>query len=192
MSRETRRRTGAALALVALMSIAGCSTLPTSPRPEVTPHDRSAAPAASAPAVELAEPTGLLPDPTAAISVTRVIIGSIGGRITAGNFTVVIPPLAVLGTVSVKVTQPDASKPYVDLSILPDAANSFRIPVTLVANASPMTRDNLAKAYISWFNPATGRWEPKPSKVDLERRTVSCPLQHFSTYRVESGSKAGW
>ena len=192
MSRETRRRTGTALALFALMAAVGCSSLPTGPRPEATGDAGSEGQRASA-AVDTAEPAGLLPGTTAtAISVTRVVVGSLGSRITAGNFTVVIPPLAVLGTVTVKVTQPDASKPVVSLRILPETANSFRIPVTLVANASPMSRDMLAKATISWFNPATGRWEPMPSKVDLERRTVSCPLQHFSEYAVQVDGKAGW
>lgn len=192
MSRETRRMTATALALVALMSVAGCSNLPTGPQREATADAGSEAQSTAAAPIEISEPSGLLPALNPVISVTRMIVGMIGGRVSAGNFTVVIPPLAVLGTVTIKVTQPDALKPVVDLNILPASANIFRIPVTLVANASPMSTDMLAKAYIAWFNPATGRWEPMPSKVDLERRTVSCPLQHFSIYRVEVGSKAGW
>lgn len=42
--------------------------------------------------------------------------------------------------------------------------------------------------------PATKAWGPvEGSTVDLAKRTVSAPLQHFSAYAVgPKGGKAGW
>jgi hypothetical protein len=56
-----------------------------------------------------------------------------------------------------------------------------------------MDRSLLSVACISYYNPSTGKWEPvSGSVVSVATLTVSAPLSHFSTYRVESGGKAGW
>jgi len=186
MSRDSRRNIHVALALMALIAGVGCSSLPTRPAAQAPPT--AAGPdTTSADLGAKSSPISIRPATT-----TRTINGTLGGLVSAGNFTVVIPPLAVSGTVTVTVSQPDVSKPYVNLEISPPSANGFLVPVTLIADAAPMSTKTLAAAYVSWFNPSTGKWQPMPSKVDLASRTVSCPLQHFSTYGVESGGKAGW
>lgn len=188
MSRESRTRLHAAVALTALVAGMGCSSLPTAPTPEV------ASESAPAGAGQGAGPAALLPlQPTSPVTSTRQIYGVVGGLVSAGNFTVVIPPFALPGVATVRVTQPDPSKPYVNLDIFPASANKFRIPVILIANAAPMSQPKLAVAYIVRFNPSTRTWERMPSsEVNLLNRTVICPLEHFSTYGVESGGKAGW
>jgi hypothetical protein len=124
---------------------------------------------------------------------SKTIYGVLGGTVKAGNFTVVVPPLAVSGTATVTVIQPDPEKPYVELRISPSSANKFRTPVMLVANAPLMSALRLQSACISWYNPATGAWEPmSASTVNLDAQSIACPLWHFSNYRVESGGKAGW
>ena len=48
---------------------------------------------------------------------------------------------------------------------------------------------------IVWLNPATNTWTPVAgSTVDLNRKIVTAPLQHFSAYAVGPivGGKAGW
>jgi hypothetical protein len=51
----------------------------------------------------------------------------------------------------------------------------------------------LSVAQISWWNPATQKWEAvSGSSVSVLNLTVSAPLMHFSTYRVSGNGKAGW
>jgi len=175
------------LALGAIYVVAGCSQLPMSPvdgtmeqqvQPEVssTPQD-------VAPAEEVA----------AGVSRSKQIRGLLGGTVAAGDFTVIVPPLAVNGTVTVTVTQPDVDAPIVELDITPASANRFRLPVLLIAKASRMDRGLLSLAYISRFDPATEQWERIPGcTVSLLNLTVTAPLEHFSRYRVEAQGKAGW
>jgi hypothetical protein len=192
----TRMRVLAALATIALLGVAGCSSLPTGPRSGVVSSRGDTG----------AEPAGLmllpevLPEPEpepqpgepVAVTSTRQIYGFAGGTVSAGNFSVVIPPLAIAGTATVKVIQPDASKPFVKLEIFPASANKFRVPVTLVAHGGPLSDVKLQSAYISWFNPATGKYERIQSSVILENHTVTATLKHFSEYAVEVDGKAGW
>lgn len=172
------------LAAMALALIAGCSALPTAPGPEMNAGTAVGDERGTAPAAMVA--------PQSATS-TKTIYGTIGGTVSAGDFTVVFPPLAISGTATVTVHQADLSKPYVDLEISPASANKFRLPVTLVANAARMDDGLLKVAYLSWYNPKTRRWEKVlTSSVNLVNRTVLAELRHFSKYRVESGGKAGW
>jgi len=180
-----------ALALAGLLAFAGCSNLPTKPAGLGAP-DPSAAVTAGGSSSEI---LGLTPTTTSTVSATttRTVIGLLGGVVNAGDFTVVIPPGAIAGTAAVTVSQPDRLHPVVQLSIAPLSANRFNLPVLLVANARTMDRSLLSVAYLSYFNPATGQWERvSGSAVSVLNLTVTAPLWHFSTYRVESGGKAGW
>lgn len=183
MSRESRTSVFAALATLALLGAAGCSSLPTAPRVDDT----------SAQAGGSAEPALLSPTTAQSASSTKLIYGAFGGRVSAGGFTVVIPPMAISGTATVRVTQRDVTKPYVSLEILPQSANKFRVPVLLIANAAPLSEARLSAAYISRFNPATGKWERMgTSSFSLLDHTVSATLSHFSEYAVQVDGKAGW
>lgn len=177
-----------ALGLAALILSAGCSNLPTGPR--LGPAS------AFAPEPGSAAPAGAYPMPVSqvtAVENSKTIYGLFGGTVNAGNFTVVVPPLAFSGVATVTVTQIDREKPYVELRISPASANKFRTPVTLIATAPLMSAVRLQAACISWYNPETKAWQPmSASTVDLGAATITCPLSHFSTYRVESGGKAGW
>jgi hypothetical protein len=173
------------LGLAVLLAAAGCSNLPTSP---VAPSPST--PAGSGGSSEILGLDGLLGS-TSSTTTTKTV-GLLGGTISAGDFTLVVPPLALSRTSTITVTQPDPASPVVELSISPASANGFRIPVILAANASKMERSLLSVACISYYNPTTGKWEPMSSMVSVASLTVSAPLSHFSTYRVSSGGKAGW
>jgi len=184
MRPSPRSRFAAVLLLAALILPAGCSNLPTPPTAPV-PSAGASSGAGSAPVL------GLLGS-TSTTTTTRTI-GLLGGVVSAGNFTVVVPAGALTTNASITVSQPDPAKPVVNLSIAPASANKFLLPVTLTANASPMDKSLLSVAYVSYYNPSTGSWEQVAnSSVSLLNLTVSAPLWHFSTYRVESGGKAGW
>ncbi|HEV8128039.1 MAG TPA: hypothetical protein VGQ14_00130 [Candidatus Eisenbacteria bacterium] len=171
------------LGLAVLLAAAGCSNLPTSP----------VAPTASAPVAsgESSQILGLLG--SSSTTTTTKTVGLLGGTLSAGDFTLVVPPLALTQTATITVRQPDPARPVVELSISPASANRFLVPVLLTGNASKMDRSLLSVACISYWNPATSKWEPvSGSTVSVATLTVSAPLSHFSTYRVESGGKAGW
>ena len=179
-----RRPVVAALLLAALILPSGCSNVPTAPTaPELSAN--------GSPSTESSQILGLLETSTS--TTTTKTLGILGGTLSAGNFTLVVPAGALTSTATITVSQPDLAHPVVNLSISPPSANRFLLPVLLTANASSMDRSLLSVAYISYYNPATGKWERVTnSSVSLLTLTVSAPLWHFSTYRVESGGKAGW
>lgn len=176
------------LVLAAGLFVAGCSSLPSSsnvtapaaPDPEVV--DTTATTATIAPS-----------KPTLSASRSMYLRAALGGTVRAGNFTVVVPPLALPDDAIVTVRQPDLSKPVVELSITPEDRNNFRLPVLLVADVSPMDSPLVSVSYLSWWNPVASKWEPvSGSTVNVAGLSVTAPLMHFSTYRVESNGKAGW
>jgi hypothetical protein len=189
-SRRTRFPQNLALGLAVMLAVAGCSDLPM--KPSLAPEpETSTATATGAPAEEVLG-LDLLGGSTSTTTKT-VTIGLLGGVVSVGNFTVVIPPAALLRTATITVSQPDLARPVVNLSISPASANRFLLPVLLVANAKPMNPALLSVATIGYYNPTTGKWETVPgSTVSILNLTVTAPLWHFSTYRVQSGGKAGW
>jgi hypothetical protein len=197
-----RKRTLGLLS-IALLLIAGCSMLPTAPQVNVPGHS-------SPGSMSLRDPDGggsggggtdpsptptPLPSPSPDVVVsaadTEPVMGLIGGVVEAGDFKVIVPPLAITGTATVRVDQPDVSKLEVDLSISPPARNSFNVPVQLVASVPSMSLKDLSASTIKWYNPSTQKWEEVDGvKVDLLTHTIVAPLWHFSQYKVEG--RAGW
>ena len=175
-----------ALVLAVLLAAAGCSNLPTSPM-----ASSPSTPVTTGGSQELLGLGDGLIGSTGTTEATKTLT-VLGGTISAGDFTLVVPPLALSRTATITVRQPDPSKPVVELSIAPASANGFRVPVLLAGNASKMDRSLISVACISYWNPTTSQWEPLQSTVSVATLTVSAPLSHFSTYRVESGGKAGW
>jgi len=127
---------------------------------------------------------------------TLQLVGSLGGVLSNGRWTVSIPANAVDGnaTVSLGVTSTTASD--CQLGIAPLSLNHFSTPVTLTVDCRGVSNDVLPGYVIRWLDPSTGRWVAVAgSKVDLTAKTVSAPLQHFSQYSVgpdPDGGKAGW
>src|SRR5689334_6215383 len=103
------------LALAGLFAFAGCSDLPTKPTGLGSP-DPGAAVTGGGSSSEI---LGFTTTTTSAVTVTttRTVVGLLGGVVNAGDFTVVIPPGAIAGTVAVTVSQPDRQHPVVQLSI---------------------------------------------------------------------------
>ena len=177
------------VAFAAVLFVAGCSSLPTAP---------SSTPGAASTVLGFDPPAGdpvddPAPAPTQAVSSSVYVRAVKGGLVRAGDFTVIVPPLALTGDAIVTVRQPDVTKPEVELSITPEQRNGFRVPVTLVADAKQVDRRLLRVTSIGWWNPATEAWERVPySSVSVLNLTVQAPLLHFSKYRVETDGRAGW
>ena len=181
MFRSLRTSLLLVLGTVALLALGGCSNMPTAPQLQ----DESGAIAASG----SAQPLGVTA--VTAASTTKTV-GLLGGTVSAGDFTVVIPPGALLRTCAVTVSQPDINHSTVQLSISPASANRFLVPVLLTAKANRLSPALLSLSCISYYNPTTGKWEDLASTVNLLNLSITTPLFHFSTYRVTSGGKAGW
>ena len=184
MLRRVRVSQGFVLGLTLLLAVAGCSNMPTAP----VPAQGSIASGGGAPAQVL----GLLGGGGSSTNSKTKTIGLLGGTVSAGDFTVVFLPGALLTPATVTVTQPDLAHSTVQLSISPASANHFLLPVLLTANARKMDPSLLSIARISYYNPSTGKWEDLASTVNILGLTVSTPLFHFSTYRVSVDGKAGW
>ncbi|HZI89656.1 MAG TPA: hypothetical protein VFD83_04305 [Candidatus Polarisedimenticolia bacterium] len=174
-----------ALVLALALAAAGCSNMPTQPL------ESSTAQTASNTNEESAQTLSLLGGSSTTTTRTATI-GILGGTVSAGDFTVLFPPGALTQQATVTVSQPDLAHPVVNLSISPPSANKFLVPVLLTANASRLDRNLISTACISYYNPATGKWENLASTVNVLSLRISTPLWHFSTYRVTSGGKAGW
>lgn len=177
------------VALAAVVFVAGCSSLPTSPS-----SARGAGSAVLGFDPPVADPVDdSAPAPAQAVSASVYVRAIKGGTVRAGDFTLVVPPLALKGDAIITVRQPDVTRPEVELSVTPEERNGFRLPVTLVADAKQVDRKLLAISSIGWWNPATETWERVPcSSVSVLHLTVQAPLMHFSKYRVEADGKAGW
>lgn len=177
------------VALAAVVFVAGCSSLPTSP---TSAGGASSAVLGFEPPV--ADPVDdSAPAPAQAVSASVYVRAVKGGTVRAGDFTVIVPPLALKGDAIITVRQPDVTRPEVELSITPEERNTFLLPVLLVADAQPMDAALVSTSYISWWNPGAARWERcSASTVNLATISVQAPLWHFSKYRVEADGKAGW
>jgi len=178
--------------MAVLLAVAGCSNMPTAPQAAIQPG--SSASTANGTDGAPAQVLGLnLLGGSSSTTTKTVVVGLLGGVISVGDFTVVIPPLALTRTATITVSQPDLAHPFVNLSISPASANHFLLPVLLTANAKRLDPALLSLAYISYYNPATAQWERVPGvSVSLLNLTVTAPLSHFSTYGVFVGGKAGW
>jgi len=178
-----------ALCMAVLLAVAGCSNLPTAPQSIQSGSNADGTGGAPSQALSL----NLLGDSSGTTTTKSAVIGLLGGVVSVGDFTVVIPPLALTQTATVTVSQPDLAHPVVNLSISPASANHFLLPVLLTANVKRLDPALLSIATISYYNPATARWETVPGvSLSLLNLTLTAPLSHFSTYRVSTDGKAGW
>ncbi len=170
--------------------VASCAKMTTAP---ITHQEASALSARSA------EPNGLIGSVVGAVVnlVYKVldIVGSIGGSLTNGRWRVDVPPGAIDGNARISLGVVSSLSPSCQLEISPADKNHFNTPVRLTVNCSSVPTDILRTYAIFWYDPATSTWTPVAgSTVDLTKKTVSAPLQHFSAYAVgpSIGGKAGW
>jgi hypothetical protein len=166
--------------------LSGCSRLPSSPgsngiqNPEFV-HSTKA-------------PAGSLSGaPTLSSLAGSVSIdGAVGGLVSVGRFTLVIPPGAFEGLATVSITVPDSAEVLCQLGIDPPTANHFAVPVTLRSDCSGTNALVASQLMQLWFDEDAGVWRQVPgSTSDVVNLDVVAPLWHFSDYGVTEG-KAGW
>ena len=173
-----RSRTRTVPTIATLLLLAGCSTSPLSP----VQHSGQTQAFAADPGGPGAGP---LSAGAKVVSVT--VDGALGGELRNGDWTLKIPAGSFAGTGLVTVTVPDPGSRRCDLSILPSALNSFRVPVTLSCRLQSPAE---VRGYvIQWWDPRGKAWNAISSTASA--RTMSCDaaLAHFSSYRC---GKVGW
>jgi len=120
--------------------------------------------------------------------VGRVVDGLLGGSVSNGNWTVVIPPGAYTGSGTVSLSVPNAQPALCDISISPASLNGFDVPVQLSYKLRSL--DELANSAIVWWDPEARLWRVIESTADSTTLTRTAPLLHFSQYGCVS--RAGW
>jgi hypothetical protein len=173
-----RTRITALPLFLALVLLAGCSTMPLAP-------EQGAAPNQTLSSDNTGSNASLLPSAT--VLVSKTINGLLGGVITAGDWTVKIPAgsFSGIGIVTVRVPDPNVRK--CELGIFPSLLNSFRVPVTLSCR---LPDADAARDYVMmWWDPSTRTWKTIPSTTSTATLTCDAALPHFSTYGC---GKAGW
>ena len=134
-----------------------------------------------------------LNDASSLTTKTLDIDGSVGGSLSDGRWSVVVPPGAVGGTATIRIKISSSASSACQLDITPGTSNQFAVPVELTADCRMVPAEKLQTFSIFWYDPSTSKWVPVASSVDLQNKTVSAPLQHFSNYAVGPlDGRAGW
>jgi hypothetical protein len=121
-----------------------------------------------------------------ALKSSMLVDGARGGSLRVGRFYLTVPAGAIEGTATVTVTMPDSTVMICDLSISPDTANHFKVPVELTADLSGA---DASTSTMYWYDPAGQRWVNLFVKSRIVGTKVTTSLEHFSTY---GAGKAGW
>jgi hypothetical protein len=182
-----------AVAAIAVGLATSCMQLPTAPSlqaPGTTATTQRVIQSGSL----LGDIGSILNDATVLITKTVDIVGSLGGSLTNGRWNVVVPPGAVSGTATISIDLPNPLSPACQLEITPATSNHFDVPVELTVDCRLVPVEKLKTYSIFWYDPSTSKWVPVASStVDLQNKTVSAPLQHFSKYAVGPlDGRASW
>ena len=115
------------------------------------------------------------------------IIGPLGGVLSAGNTSVVIPANAVLDPTTFTLTVP--SSKYVEIEVTANGGEHylFAQPVTVTIDYGRCSRSNIDLVPLSAWNidPVTkALLEQEPSVDNKLARTVTFTTIHFSGYAV--------
>ena len=136
------------------------------------------------PSVSLGPPAAPTPPPTT-LSGSKAIDGARGGSLSVGDWKVVVPKGAYVGSATISITVPNTSLKECDLGISPASLNSFKVPVDLWCKFPNNTEAQASSMF--WWDPVAQVWQTIPSAcVQPSRHSY---LSHFSKYR---GGRAGW
>ena len=180
------------LATLATAIVVGCGQLPTNP---IAVAPQSFVPIEQTAPSSLLGVVGSILDPLVKlIWNTLQLVGNVGGSLSNGRWRVEIPSGAVAGNGTVSLGVQSSTAASCKLEISPSSLNHFSKPVKLTIDCGSVPSDQLKSYVIYWYNPTTGTWtEVAGSTVDLQHKTVSAPLYHFSTYAAgPRGGKGGW
>jgi hypothetical protein len=173
-----------ALVLLAIPWLTACSRLPS------TPGDNGYA---QPQFVTVNHLGGLAGATGSSDSQSSSIDGALGGRVSCQRFTLDVPPGAFEGTATVTIHVPDVNVLRCDLSITPESANQFLVPVTLKADLADTDALDPSNLLPVWHDQDAGVWREVPGwSVAPTTLVIQGPLSHFSEYGIIFGTKGGW
>lgn len=180
-----------AIAALSVVAAVGCGRLPLEPEVS-TQRDVYEAPV-FAQVPRSGDAFGA--SPTGIQSGSQDVDGAVGGTVTVGRFSVIVPAGAFDGVATIHVTIPDPTVMACDLHITPESANDFAVPVTLRADCAGVFNVELENCGTLWFDPSINMWRTVGgTAVDPVNDVVSAELEHFSRYGVADllQGKASW
>ncbi len=134
----------------------------------------------------LATPLAQSSTPDSVHSVSAVIDGAVGGKISAGRFKLFVPAGAFQGVRTITLQPTNGSK-NVQCQCLPEGLQ-FDVPATLEINLGGTNADG-PDATVYWYSPSAANWVNIGGTYDGNGHKVSASLHHFSIY---AGGRAGW
>ena len=124
--------------------------------------------------------------PTDTLTGSQTIDGGQGGHVGVGSYRVDVPPGAFVGKATITIVQPDPAMLRCELSISPESANKFLVPVILTVklpSSAALVDQNF------WFDNSASLWCLIGTSADAARLELHSQLWHFSTYAT---GRAGW
>ena len=130
-------------------------------------------------------------DPDAAYSLVgefhadTVISAAEGGRLVLLDVILDVPPGAVDNDTTFSIDIPDINVFYNEFGT---DGLVFNVPVTVTMSyrGADMSGVDESTIRLGWLNERTGAWEDMVCTVDLESKTVTGQLHHFSAYGLIS------
>jgi hypothetical protein len=116
-----------------------------------------------------------------------LVMAAKGGIVTAGRYTVTIPPFALTENtlITVRVEEADGT---VGCELLPHGIQ-FAAPVLLTMNLTGTSFTATEPVTIFWYDTSKGVWVDVGATLDIATLRVSSQLPHFSSYKA---GRAGW
>lgn len=169
------------LAAVTAAIVLSCAEAPTgvSPRGSIALSDTDSPPSDG--------DTALLPCPSSGSSSAQAVLGSAGGRLTAGPVTLIVPLNALTAPTTLRVYAP--SSPYLTADITANGRNGFlfALPVTVIVDYSrcPASALGIAPLHAVYLPDGTYQVQQDMGGVDLRlTRQLVFTTGHLSMYAI--------
>lgn len=172
----------ASLVLMSSLTLAGCGRNPVAPVSGIVDGG-----ATSFAGIQTDDPPAPNENQAGIVGSVQLAAGE-PGTVQAGRFRLVIPAHALRMDAVITLRQPDPDVMQVVFDITPEAANKFSQPVTLIADCSTDTIEELEGETFFWWQ---GGWQVAPvTALDRSQRTLSAFAKDLTNAKVQ-GAKRG-
>ncbi len=132
----------------------------------------------------------LIECPSETTTSSSALIGPLGGTVSVGGHSLVIPPLAVLVPTQFTVTAPASNYLELDIRAGSQEHYTFQKPVSLTLSYARCTRSDINKAPLKVFyidGASNAILEDMGGTDDKAARTVTVGTGHLSGYAIGQG-----
>lgn len=172
----------AAIVLLSAFTLTSCSRSPLAPEVATDPANTSFA------GIQIDDTPGGI-EAEGGIYTTAQLTEKDGGVIQVGRFKLIVPAHALRMDATITLRQPKVDEMFVQFIVTPAAASRFSQPVTLVADCSNDTVEELQNENMYWLD---GGWDSAPmTSLDTNQRSLSARTNKLgNSAKVEGGKKA--